>query len=82
MRSTYYMAGIVLSSYFLSYLIGLHSTSQSHFSTLRWNNLVPLVVSLIGIVHSVAVWRTRPQSQEYVPQLDAEETLFRGEHSG
>ena len=81
MRSAFYMAGVLLSAYYFHYLMGTHATNQVQLSSLRWNNFVPLVASVFGLVQSMAVWRTRSQSDGYAPHLEAEDLAFRGERS-
>ncbi len=72
MRSVYYLAGLLVSGYYLHYLSGHGSTNLNQLSLLRWNHFVPLAFCLFGLLHSVVVGRSRPNTDGYVPQADSE----------
>ena len=81
MRSLYYFAGVLLSCYFLNYMTGAYSANERHFNALRWNHFVPLIFSVFGLLHTMAVRTTRPQVSEYTPHEEANEIVFRDEPS-
>ena len=70
MRSIYYSAGILVSGYYLSFLLGNHSTNLPTSSSLSWNNFVPLIFCIFGLLHTLFLWRSQPRTNEYHPQND------------
>ena len=80
-RTVYYIAGILVSGYYLHYLTGANSATASRLSLLSWNNFVPLVFCIFGLIHSIVVRQTRPRSDGYTPHLEADELMFRDERS-
>ena len=78
MRSAFYFAGVLVSGFYLNYLSGSHSASQQHLS---WNNFVPLIFSVVGLMHGIVVRQTRPRIDGYTPQTETDELIFRDESS-
>ena len=81
MRSLYYFAGIIVSGIYLSYISGRNSSNMHHFSSLSWNNFVPLVFCIFGLLHSAVVLTTRPRSNDYSPHIENEDLTLRDEPS-
>ncbi len=82
-RSVFYLAGIVVWALFINVMTGAGSASDRHFSSLRWNHFVPLVVCVAGLLHSLVIRRNRREHSGYEPQQDEDlnDIVFRGEHS-
>ena len=76
-RIMYYLAGILVSTYYLNYLGRGSSSNQQHLSSLGWNNFVPLVFCVFGLLQSLFVWRTSPRADGYAPHIEEDGLAFK-----
>ena len=80
-RSVYYLAGLMISIYFLNFMTATGSSSGRHYNGLRWNNFLPLIFCLFALFHSLFVSRTRPLPVQINPFDEGEDVIFKDDQT-